>query len=358
MTDEDLLNRTYGNQNLSEGTPERPLVTFALFAYNQEQYVREAIEGAFAQTYEPLEIILSDDCSTDRTFEIMQEMAAGYYGPHKVRIRTNGINLGTAAHFSLVAEAASGILVVVAAGDDISKPERTQRLVSRWRDSGMQRGIYHSNALRFVDGEPIFNAKQIKPKKILSDQEAKARIAKGGSYYILSPTFMYTKDFLNLFPPLLGGSIVEDGPMIYRCALTSKFIHTDEDLVYIRQGQGNSGTGLDINRPRHWNRLFRSRIMTGFNLLSDLKHLDDIGISYDRRVESAMTKRIRMLSKFILPEARPPQFIDRFRILANLALGGAYPSSPKANMRLLTNVLFGRRPFNLFQHALERLRKA
>ena len=53
---------------------DRPLVTFALFAYNQEQHIREAVDGAFSQTYEPLEIILSDDCSTDRTFEIMQEI--------------------------------------------------------------------------------------------------------------------------------------------------------------------------------------------------------------------------------------------------------------------------------------------
>jgi len=50
-------------------TTDRPLVTFALVAYNQEQYIREAVEGAFAQTYEPLEIILSDDCSSDRTVE-------------------------------------------------------------------------------------------------------------------------------------------------------------------------------------------------------------------------------------------------------------------------------------------------
>ena len=74
--------------------PDRPLITFALFAYNQEAYVREAIEGAFAQTYEPLEIILSDDCSTDRTFEIMQEMAAAYRGPHRVRVNLNPVNLG------------------------------------------------------------------------------------------------------------------------------------------------------------------------------------------------------------------------------------------------------------------------
>ena len=56
-------------------SPSPPLVTFALFAYNQEAFIREAVASALSQTYEPLEIILSDDCSTDRTFAIMQELA-------------------------------------------------------------------------------------------------------------------------------------------------------------------------------------------------------------------------------------------------------------------------------------------
>ena len=42
-------------------------MTFVLLAYNQEKYIREAVDGALAQTYHPLKIILSDDCSSDRT---------------------------------------------------------------------------------------------------------------------------------------------------------------------------------------------------------------------------------------------------------------------------------------------------
>jgi cellulose synthase/poly-beta-1,6-N-acetylglucosamine synthase-like glycosyltransferase len=61
-----------------------PLITLFVYAFNHEKFIREAVEGAFAQTYNPLEIILSDDCSTDRTYEIMQEMAERYSGPHKV----------------------------------------------------------------------------------------------------------------------------------------------------------------------------------------------------------------------------------------------------------------------------------
>jgi len=104
----------------------RPLVTFAVIAYKQERFVREAVEGAFAQTYRPLEIILSDDCSPDRTFEIMQEMAAAYDGPHRVRLNRNERNLGLASHFNNILSAASGEILVISAGDDISGPSRVE----------------------------------------------------------------------------------------------------------------------------------------------------------------------------------------------------------------------------------------
>lgn len=111
---------------------ERPLVTFALFAYNQEKYIWEAIEGAFSQTYEPLEIILSDDCSSDETFDIMEKMAAAYHGPHEVRVRRNDVNSGTVDHVISVAREARGELLVVAAGDDISMPFRCEKLLEAW----------------------------------------------------------------------------------------------------------------------------------------------------------------------------------------------------------------------------------
>ncbi len=111
---------------------ERPLVTFALFAYNQEKYIREAVEGAFAQTYEPLEIILSDDCSTDRTFEIMEAMASQYDGQNRIRIRRNPDNLGVLKHVIHVAHEARGEFIILAAGDDISSADRTRKLTNMW----------------------------------------------------------------------------------------------------------------------------------------------------------------------------------------------------------------------------------
>lgn len=122
------------NQDTKKATTsesqESPQVTFALFAYNQERYIREAVEGAFSQTYQPLEIILSDDCSTDRTFEVMKEMAEKYKGPHSVRLNRNLTNMGIVRHVFFVASLSSAKYLVVAAGDDISKPNRTDELVT------------------------------------------------------------------------------------------------------------------------------------------------------------------------------------------------------------------------------------
>lgn len=109
-----------------------PLVTFALFAYNQEKYIREAVEGAFSQTYEPLEIILSDDCSSDQTFEIMKDMASKYQGPHSVRVRRQPVNDGLLNHVCAVISEMRGEIMVLAAGDDISVPERVETIIASW----------------------------------------------------------------------------------------------------------------------------------------------------------------------------------------------------------------------------------
>ena len=59
-------------------------VSICLFAYNQEKYIRAAVESCLSQTYSSCEIILSDDASTDKTFELMQECVREYNGPHKI----------------------------------------------------------------------------------------------------------------------------------------------------------------------------------------------------------------------------------------------------------------------------------
>jgi len=122
--------------------PSNPLITFILFSYNQESFIRESVHAALKQTYSPLEIILSDDCSMDDTFTIMEEMAAAYRGPHKIVINQNQENLGIVPHLNkLFMEFAHGELVVLAAGDDVSYSFRTESLVEAWLKNGKPSGV-------------------------------------------------------------------------------------------------------------------------------------------------------------------------------------------------------------------------
>lgn len=113
-------------------TDEKPLVTFALLSYNQEKYIREAVEAALAQDYPNLEIIISDDCSTDGTVEQARLVVADYKGPHRVSLRSTKSNCGPFRHVLDVAAIANGKVLVLAAGDDISKITRVSRLAKAW----------------------------------------------------------------------------------------------------------------------------------------------------------------------------------------------------------------------------------
>lgn len=111
-----------------------PLVSFVLLSYNQEKFIRDGIKSALAQTYEHLEIIISDDCSSDKTFSIVKSEVRKYDGPHRIILNQNSSNLGLARNINRALELANGHFFVMAAGDDISIPERTEALVRRWQD--------------------------------------------------------------------------------------------------------------------------------------------------------------------------------------------------------------------------------
>ena len=113
----------------------RPLLTFAIAAFNQEQFIREAVEAALAQTYSPLEIILSDDCSEDGTFDVMRKLAGSYRGPDRVILNRNSTRRSIGGHLNRVVAIAKGELILAAAGDDISLPQRTQVVYEAWESS-------------------------------------------------------------------------------------------------------------------------------------------------------------------------------------------------------------------------------
>lgn len=237
--DDGAFLKTYGNTDLPEGTEDRPLVTFALFAYNQEKYIREAVEGAFSQTYSPLEIILSDDCSSDRTFEIMQEMASAYRGPHRVVMDRTPTNLGRITFgrrvWSLLSRC-NGELIVMAAGDDVSTPDRTQILLNAWNRGGRKVVCVHSKALPIdANGAPIAPESGDNSIASLSLERFIAQDGRG----LLGATNAISREILSRFGPFPDVLLIEDGALAFRAKLADGILFVPQPLVLYRRHADN-----------------------------------------------------------------------------------------------------------------------
>jgi glycosyltransferase involved in cell wall biosynthesis len=214
-------------------TDQAPLVTLFVIAYKQEASVRAAIEGAFAQTYRPLEILLSDDASPDRTFEIMQEMANAYRGPHRVVLNRNPRNLGLIGHLDRIMEIASGGFVVQNAGDDVSDPRRVEALAHLWRTSGGRMLLVYSNA-RKIDAAGRKIGSWRPSAGMLREPTAATIVGRRG--WALGATISWDRRLFDVFGPLEPGLEVEDAVLPLRAAILGEIGHVDKELVSHRVG--------------------------------------------------------------------------------------------------------------------------
>lgn len=95
--------------------------------YNCESTLEESIESIINQTYNNWELIICDDGSSDRTYDIAQNYAFDY--PNKIKLIKNETNLHLAAALNRCLEYATGEYVARMDGDDISLPERFEKQV-------------------------------------------------------------------------------------------------------------------------------------------------------------------------------------------------------------------------------------
>lgn len=211
------------------------LVSYVVPAYNCGKFIRESIQRAFDQTYSPLEIVLSDDCSPDNTFDIMREMASDYQGPHKIVLNRNPMNLGITRHMNkLFLELAQGEIIVVAHGDDVSEPNRAEILV-KYLDAHPKCMQVASSAI-VCDGNlrPLsaYLQKKIQVHEVRTyDFEQGGHVAVGFS--------AFRKNVMEFFGPLNEECPTEDDPVGFRCILMGKLALLPDLLVRYRKHEGS-----------------------------------------------------------------------------------------------------------------------
>jgi glycosyltransferase involved in cell wall biosynthesis len=109
-------------------SPPSPLVSVVIPVYNQGQYLPTAIESVLTQAYEPLELIVVDDGSTDETPEVLER-----YGARITSMRQS--NHGASEALNRGIAASRGSLVCWLSADDEFLPGKIQAQVDAFRDA-------------------------------------------------------------------------------------------------------------------------------------------------------------------------------------------------------------------------------
>ena len=104
-----------------------PLVSVIIPLYNCEQYLRSCIESIINQTYENIEILISDDASTDSSLLIAEEFEKKY---PSVRIFRQAKNIGLLKNYNFLFEKSEGEFIAIQDSDDWSEPGRIEEQVN------------------------------------------------------------------------------------------------------------------------------------------------------------------------------------------------------------------------------------
>ena len=120
-------------------TVEDTLVSVIIPVRNGERFVRPTLVSALAQTYHPIEVVVVDDGSTDRTATIVEAVAAR---DNRVRLfRTERSGVAQARNFAL--SRARGRLIAPLDADDLWHPEKLARQVRLMQSSSPKVGLVY-----------------------------------------------------------------------------------------------------------------------------------------------------------------------------------------------------------------------
>lgn len=101
-----------------------PLVTVAMVTYNSAKYLGMAIDSVLSSSYTNFELIISDDCSTDNTWDIIRE-----YKDQRIRASRNETNLREYPNRNKCIDLAKGEFIIFIDGDDYIYPHGLEHFV-------------------------------------------------------------------------------------------------------------------------------------------------------------------------------------------------------------------------------------
>jgi glycosyltransferase involved in cell wall biosynthesis len=179
--------------------------------YNRaDGYLPEALESALAQTYAPLEILVSDNCSTDGTAELV-----GSYDDPRIRCVRHETNLGAQGNFDYCLDAARGDFFLMLHDDDRMDPDLVEVCINALEG---RRGVgYVRTGNRLLDGEGGVRRERPNGAAGATGVEALLAWMRSENYWALSSTLYETAALRDI-----GGFPTSKFPLTFDCHATAQ----------------------------------------------------------------------------------------------------------------------------------------
>ena len=237
-------------------------VSIAMATFNGGQYLQEQLDSFVNQTRLPEELIITDDCSTDKTIAIIKKFSE--IAPFPVFFYQNDKTLGYAGNFNRALSLTSGDIVFLSDQDDVWFPEKIERITELAQSSS---ALVIMNDAALTDA----NLNDTRLTKI-------GQIRSGGlndSAFVMGCCAAVKRDLLTLCLPILEGYRAHD-VWIVRIAegMGRKYVFNDVLQYYRRHGKNSSN--FIANRTKkvtNWTRLIsdlKILIFMGKNELSNI----------------------------------------------------------------------------------------
>lgn len=222
------------------------LVSVCVITYNSQSYIEETLESVKKQTYRNLELIISDDCSTDNTILLCEKWLRENGSSFKcAKLITSELNTGITSNCNRAYFAAHGEWIKGIAGDDVLCPDCIEKNINFVKHKSdvqivQSYNLYidsHSHLLdigKYKKDECFFNASAAKQHQILLRK------------YVANTVSTFIKQSLFI---KLGGfdeqiKMMEDYPFWLLCTGSGiKIYFMDELTTYYRIHQASISNG-------------------------------------------------------------------------------------------------------------------
>jgi glycosyltransferase involved in cell wall biosynthesis len=257
---------------------DQPIITVIMANYNGSAYLHDAISSVQKQTLRDIEIIISDDASSDGSVDIVKRLMAD---DPRIRLLTSDRNNGPAFARNRGLELARGKWIAIVDSDDLIYPTRLATLVdSAERDHA---DIVADGLLQFrVDGE-------LSPRPLLFGRWAKHPFWVDIVDFVMLNRFYNTGPALGYLKPLFKASILKGLDVRYNETLK---IAEDYDLIFRLL---RSGSRMRVYPPpfyfyrKHAGSVSHRLSESALNALKavDLQYLEEVS-TMDHRLAAAI----------------------------------------------------------------------